>query len=163
MQVYNVGKMSSMMMGQTPKNFNENLAEPTEKERKSSFATLPSRFNRWKKLDQKLNTIKASVRGHTPEDNGRSQSNNDNISKTIVKESKKEESPYRLGKRMEDRKYSGDIKFTSISKKLFEKDNDIRSEYGRKNQPALKTPPAIEPSEIATKHSKSRIEEMKYR
>jgi hypothetical protein len=80
-----------MMMGQSPRNFNETLAyEPAEKERKSSFATLPSRFNRWKKLDQKLSTIKASVRGHTPENNARTQSNNDNMSKTVVKESKKE-------------------------------------------------------------------------
>jgi hypothetical protein len=52
-----------------------------------------------------------------------------------------------MGKRIEDRKYSGDIKFASASKKLFEKDNDIRSEYGRKNQQTLMKPPApVDPS-----------------
>lgn len=72
----------------------------------------------------------------------------------------------RASKKYEDRKYSGDLKFTMFaSKKLFEKQSDIKSERGfqfavNKYQ-EMRTQESNQ-EETETLQSKSRIEEMKY-
>ena len=129
--------------------------EDNEKARKSSFATLPTRFNRWKKLDQKLNSLKASGKDHVVEANFRSQSGE------MWKGMDNQDSPTKgRMKRFEDRKYSaGNMKLIS---KLYEKESDIRSEYQSRDEWMRKVENTRD-LEVTTKKSKSRLEEMKQR
>lgn len=79
------------------------------KRRKVSFATLPSRFNRYKKIDKRLNSMKASEK-ERDERNLRSLSNADTVPRNVLSKNTNEMTGRQVTKRIEDRKYSGDIR-----------------------------------------------------
>ena len=132
--------MNQVVPFQDVKNEKNRQLYKNTQDRKSSFATLPSRFNRLYQIDKKLKSMFGDniadrseqdyspfsinlLRNHKSQDSFQLLKSPLDANNEIVKN--------KINKKFQDRKFSGDTKLTIVSnKRLYEKESDIRSERG---------------------------------